>query len=188
MEKAPDYKYKKPLVIYGSSITQGACVSRPGNDYISIISRRFDADYINLGFSGAGNCEDSMIEYINSIDGCLYAYDYNMYESRPERILPPHFSIYERIREKHPDAAILMYDKPGCDYEAYPLREEIIRSSYKKAVELGDKRVGFVEAVDMLGETERDCCMVDHSHPNDLGSMRIADAVYPVIKKLLETE
>lgn len=60
IKAAPSYKNKKPLLFYGSSITQGACVSRPGNDYVSILARKLNSDYINLGFSGNGNAEDAM--------------------------------------------------------------------------------------------------------------------------------
>ncbi|MBE6695872.1 MAG: hypothetical protein E7587_05400 [Ruminococcaceae bacterium] len=186
VERAPEYTYKKPLLFYGSSITQGACVSRPGNDYIAILARRLDSDYVNLGFSGNGNAEDAIIDYISSIDASVYAFDYNLYRSRPERVLPPHYSIYERIREKHPDAGILLYDKPGCDYEGFAEREDIIRSTYERAKEQGDSRVAFVPTKALLGEGERDCCMTDPSHPNDLGAMRVADALYPAIKELLE--
>ena len=35
-----DYKYEKPILFYGSSITQGGCASRPGNSYESIISQK----------------------------------------------------------------------------------------------------------------------------------------------------
>jgi hypothetical protein len=52
------YKYEKPIVFYGSSITQGGCASRPGMAYESIVSRRFDADYLNLGFSGSAKGEE----------------------------------------------------------------------------------------------------------------------------------
>lgn len=181
VKKAPDYERKKPLLFYGSSITQGACVSRPGNDYVSMLARKFNSDYINLGFSGNGNAEDAMIDYITSIDASLYAFDYNMYASRKERILPPHFSIYERIREKHPDALILLHDKPGCDFEPDPEREEIIRSTYEKAVKLGDELVCYIPPKALLGEGDRDCCMVDNSHPNDLGAWRMANTIYNTI-------
>ena len=185
-EAAPGYKIEKPMVFYGSSITQGACVSRPGNDYVSIVARRFESDFINLGFSGSGNAEAPMIDYINSIDAWLYAFDYNYYPSRKDRVLPPHFSIYERIREKHPEAVILMYDKPGCDYEPCPEREEIICATYEKAVSLGDKKVCYIPVYDLLGEGDRDCCMADVSHPTDLGAMRIADAICKTVGEVLK--
>jgi hypothetical protein len=47
------YAFAKPVLYYGSSITQGGCASRPGNSYQAMISRRFNCDFINLGFSGS---------------------------------------------------------------------------------------------------------------------------------------
>ena len=44
-------------MIYGTSITQGGCASRPGMAYTNILSRRIDAPFINLGFSGSGRGE-----------------------------------------------------------------------------------------------------------------------------------
>lgn len=41
------------IVFYGSSITQGACISRPGLSYSNIICRMLDADNMNLGFAGS---------------------------------------------------------------------------------------------------------------------------------------
>ena len=186
IEKADEYKYTKPLVFYGSSITQGACVSRPGNDYVSVIARRLNADYINLGFSGNGNAEPEMLEYICGIDASLFAFDYNYYASRTDRVLPPHYEIYRRIREAHPDTPILIYDKPGVDYEPDGYRAEAIRNTYERAVGEGDEKIAYLPAEALLGTRERDFAMVDHSHPNDFGAMCIADALYPLIKSLLE--
>ena len=173
-------------MFYGSSITQGACVSRPGNDYLSTLARKLDADYINLGFSGNGNAEDTIIDYMASIDASLYAYDYNLYDDRPNRILPPHFSVYERIRNKRPNVPIVFYDKPFYEYDTtYERRRDLIKESYKKALSIGDSLVGFVETEALFGTTDRDFCVADTSHPNDNGAMRMADAFYPVVKELL---
>ncbi len=185
IEKAPDYAITKPMVFYGSSLTQGACVSRPGNDYISIIGRRLNADYVNLGFSGNGNAEANMVDFINSFDGSIYCFDYNLYANFPDRVLPPHYSIYERIREKHPTAGILLTDKPCCDYDKNIQREQTILNTYERAIANGDKNVALVPAIDLFGVGERDSCTVDGLHPNDLGAMRMADAFTPAIKKLL---
>ena len=59
-ERAEDYTFENPIVYYGSSITQGGCASKPGSSYQSIISRMFDVNYINLGFSGSCKGEDAM--------------------------------------------------------------------------------------------------------------------------------
>ena len=186
IEKAPEYKYKKPLVFYGSSITQGACVTRPGNDYISVIGRRLNADYINLGFSGNGNAESEMLEYITGIDGALFAFDYNYYATAIKRVLPPHYEIYKHIRRAHPDTPILIYDKPGSDYGADEYRAETIRATYELARADGDEKIAYLQAEALLGTRERDFAMVDNSHPNDFGAMCIADSLYPLIKDLLD--
>ncbi|MCQ2433148.1 MAG: SGNH/GDSL hydrolase family protein, partial [Clostridia bacterium] len=64
LEAGAEYRPIAPIVYYGSSITQGGDVSRPGNSYQNIIAQRNNVDYINLGFSGACKAEDSMIEYL----------------------------------------------------------------------------------------------------------------------------
>ena len=189
VKTAPAYKYEKPILFYGSSITQGACVSRPGNDYVSMIARWLDSDYINLGFSGCGNAEQPMLDYIQSIDASVYAYDYNLYNDRPERILPPHYDIYKQLRSARPDAAILLYDKPFYEPDAtYERRSGIIRNTYTQAVAEGDRRVILIEAADMFGSENRDSCVADCSHPNDLGALRIAEAMYRPIRDFLENK
>lgn len=90
---------------------------------------------------------------------------------------------YEKIREKHPDSLILLYDKPGCDYDPCPEREEIIFSTYEKALKLGDNRGCYILARELLGETDRDSCMADGAHPTDLEAMRIADSIYSAVGK-----
>ena len=52
------YRDIPPVVYYGSSITQGACASRPGNAYQNVIARRMNLDFINLGFSGNGRATE----------------------------------------------------------------------------------------------------------------------------------
>ena len=187
---AREYKYKKPIVLYGSSITQGACVSRPGNDYAMRLSRLFDAEVLNLGFSGSGNAEPEMLNYLKGIDATAFIFDYNYYSCRPERILPPHFEVYKTLRDANPNAAILMIDKPAYMFEGddYFKRSEMIRSTYERAVSLGDELVDMMDAKELFGEEEADACLVDVSHPNDLGFYRMASAVYEKLKKLLEKQ
>ena len=45
-------RHDKPIVMYGTSILQGGCANRPGMAHTSILSRRFNREVINLGFSG----------------------------------------------------------------------------------------------------------------------------------------
>ena len=187
IDAAKEYKYKKPIVLYGSSITQGACASRPGNDFAMRLSRMLDAEVLNLGFSGNGNAEPVMLDYLAGLDASAYVFDYNYYSDCPDRILPKHYDIYEALRKANPTVPILMMDKPSVIFagEDYNIRSKMIRETYERAILQGDKLVAMIDAKELFGDEEPDACVVDTDHPNDLGFYRMADAVYPYLKRLL---
>ena len=70
-------RLSKPIVFYGSSITQGGCCSRPGNNYTTMICRALDVPQVNLGFSGSARGETAMAEAIAQIDAAMFVYDYD---------------------------------------------------------------------------------------------------------------
>lgn len=188
VEAPRPYTYTSPIVLYGSSITQGACASRPGNDYAMRLSRLLDADVLNLGFSGNGNAEPAMLDYLGKLDASAFIFDYNYYTYRPERVLPPHFEIYKTLRDAQPNTPILMIDKPSYMFSPknYEVRTQMIQETYERAKALGDELVDRMDAKELFGLVEPDACVVDTAHPNDLGFYRMADAIYPKLKKLLE--
>ena len=49
-----------PVVFYGTSITQGGVVSRPGMAFTNIIGRSLSRDVLNFGYSGQGYMELSV--------------------------------------------------------------------------------------------------------------------------------
>ena len=179
------YTRVKPMVFYGSSITQGAAASRPGNECGAILARRFDSEYLNLGFSGSGNGEEVMLDYLCGLDAGAYIFDYNLWKSRPERILPPHYEIYRRLREAHPDVPILLIDKPGITFapEDYAIRAPIIRATYERARSEGDRLVAYLDSADIFDKDAGDA-FADTAHPNDLGFYRMADAMQPLLAAL----
>lgn len=65
----------RPVVFYGTSTTQGGCVSRPGLCWTSIASRYADVPQINLGFSGSGRMEEIMVDVLADIDASCYCLD-----------------------------------------------------------------------------------------------------------------
>src|SRR5690606_21637774 len=67
----------KPILFYGSSITQGGCASRPGNAYCQMVARRFDAECLNFGFSGSARGELAMAEVLASLDPAVLVLDYD---------------------------------------------------------------------------------------------------------------
>ena len=182
------YTIEKPIVSYGSSITQGACASRVGNDALAHISRKLDAEILNLGFSGNGNAEPAMLDYLASLDAAAYIFDYNYYLDKPDRVLPPHYEIYRRLREAHPDVPILMIDKPGgCLFspKAYEARREMIAATYERAVSEGDTLVAMIDAHDFFGDEDADACLVDTDHPSDVGFLRMANVMVAALRPML---
>ncbi len=181
-----EYTHIKPVVFYGSSITQGGCASRAGNDYVALVSRWLDTDFLNLGFSGHAQGEKTVADYLASLDASVYVIDYDHNAPNAEHLHRTHYPLYRTIREKHPYTPIIFISKPDCDYDSNAdKRRAVIYETYRKAVENGDKNVSFIDGKTLFGEEERDACTVDKCHPNDLGFYRMAKVVYPVLKEYL---
>ena len=187
-EAAGMYDDAFPMVFYGSSITQGGCVSRPGNAYEGFISRRFHRDYINLGFSGSGRAEDAIVDYMASLKMSVFVSDYDHNAPTPEYLEATHHKMYEKIRAAHPDLPYIMISCPDCDRNPpdAAARTEIIRRSYEKAIADGDKNVYFIDGKTLFDDDCRDACTVDATHPNDLGHYRMGKVIGDLIGKILE--
>lgn len=183
-----EYKNEKPVVYYGSSITQGACASRPGMSYEGIIQRALDIDYINLGFSGSAKGEKEIAEYISELDMSLLVMDYDYNAPTPEHLEKTHEPLFKAVREKNPDLPVLMISHldifPAIGEEGKK-RLEIIERTYKNAVQAGDKNVYFIDGATLFSDEIRSDATVDGCHPTDLGFFSMAKKMIPVIKDIL---
>lgn len=185
LEKAGGYKCEKPIVFYGSSITQGGCASRPGNSYESIVSRALQTDYINLGFSGSAKAEDQMAEYISSLDMLCFVYDYDYNAPSVEHLQNTHQRMFFKIREANPDLPIIILSRPKCVLnDEEKIRLDIIKNTYNQAVASGDKNVYFISGKELMEYAENDGT-VDGCHPNDLGFYSMARALIKQLKGIL---
>ncbi len=184
------YKTQKPVAFYGSSITQGACASRPGNSYQNMLSRRLDFNYVNFGYSGNGKGESAVAEYMASLDASAYVVDYDHNAPDVEHLAATHEPFVRILREKHPDTPILLMSKtdiprtPRAE-EITQLRREVIRSTYEKLLAEGDRNIYFLDGQTVFAIHGGDSCTVDGTHPTDLGFMCMADAVEPFLRKML---
>ena len=186
-EEPCGYANEKPVVFYGSSITQGGCASRPGNCYQNFLSRKLNMDYINLGFSGSGKAEDIMIDYLASLDMSVFVSDYDYNAPNADHLRNTHYKMYKKIREKHPNIPYIILTKP--DYHYYNSEDErrsVIIETYTKALAEGDKNVYFVDGSMLFADDEWQACTVDGCHPNDLGFYRFAKTLYPTLKIALK--
>lgn len=186
LKPAPDYKYDKPAVFYGSSITNGACASRPGLAYPARISRMLDLNYINLGFGGLCKGEQAMADYIAGIDMSLFVLDYDYNAPSPEHLAATHENVYKTVRAKHPDIPIIMITAPKYSMpKGFEERKSIIKQTYDNAKAAGDKNVYIIYGDSFFGEIGDDFS-VDNVHPTDLGFDYMVKAICPVIKNALE--
>ena len=182
------YKIQKPVVYYGSSITQGGCASRPGNAYQAILSRLLDCDHVNLGFSGSAKGEQAMADYISTLDMSVFVCDFDHNASGVEELSRVHLPFLRRIREKQPELPIIIISAPDVllKTKGFGPRREIIRKNYETLVSEGDKNVYFIDGGELFAGDCWDSCTVDGAHPNDLGFYRMARRIEKTLTPLLK--
>ena len=184
IEKADSYKNEKPIVFYGSSITQGGCASRPGNIYPSIISRELGVDFINLGFSGNAKVEKEISEYIKNLNMSVFVYDYDYNAPTIEHLKNTHEAMFVDIREKNNDLPIIIMPRPKLYNfltDEGKERFNVIKTTYENAVKRGDENVYFVSGDQLMNYAQSEG-LVDNCHPNDFGFYSMAKALIDILK------
>ena len=179
------YRIEKPIVYYGSSISQGGCASRPGTSYQGFVSHEIDADYVNLGFSGNARAEKEISDYIKSLSMSVFVYDYDHNAPSTEHLQNTHERMFLEIRDKHPTLPVVMMSRPKLYLSKEELaRLEIIKATYENALTRGDKNVYFIDGRDLMAWAGNEGT-VDTCHPTDLGFFSLAKALIPVLKGIL---
>ncbi|HYF51976.1 MAG TPA: SGNH/GDSL hydrolase family protein [Planctomycetota bacterium] len=197
IEAPPPYVVKNPVVVYGTSITQGGCANRTGMAYTNILARRLNAEIINLGFSGSGCGEPEVARTINEIANpsmLVIDNDGNMRDlALINERMPAFLSI---LREVHKTTPILVISRPRFSTETiFPdmiAYRNLRRDAYRKIVEdrraQGDRNVEFFDGANLYGDDVWEECTVDGVHSTDLGYIFMAKALEPVFRKLLKLE
>jgi hypothetical protein len=181
------YREIKPILYYGSSITQGGCASRADNSYQSYIAKWNNIDFINLGFSGNAKAELAMADYLANIDCSIFVCDYDYNAETAQELEAAHYLFYKRYRQTQKETPILFISKPDFEYDASSARREaIIRETYERAKSEGDNNVYFLVGRTFYGEHDRENCSVDGCHPNDLGFYYMAKKIYAKLQEINE--
>ncbi|MGD0090705.1 MAG: SGNH/GDSL hydrolase family protein [Planctomycetota bacterium] len=169
----------KPIVFYGTSITQGGCASRPGLAFTSIVGRRLDWPVVNLGFSGSGRMEPEMAEIISELDARLLVLDclWNMTPDLVDARVEP---FVKTVRKAHPDMPILLLEDSNFRGRTPTSKGLKLKAIFDR---LKDGNLHFLGAKDLLGSDGEGT--VDGCHPNDIGMLRHADVLTPVLRGIL---
>ncbi|MCW8129966.1 MAG: SGNH/GDSL hydrolase family protein [Planctomycetota bacterium] len=186
----------KPVVIYGTSITQGGCASRPGMAWTNILSRRLHREIVNLGFSGNGKGDPELARLMAEIRApACYVLDYESNCTEPGRLEETFPAFIRILRKAHPDVPILALSRAPTIAERFDpaVRETRLRrlAFQRETVESlradGDEKIFFEPGSGFLGEDFHETT-VDAVHPNDLGFLRMADAIEPLLRGVLAHE
>ena len=176
----------KPVVFYGTSITQGGCASRSGMSYQAILARQLNTDFVNLGFSGNGKGEPVVANMTAEIDASLFVLDFSQNNPNIESVREVYEPFLNTIRTKHPKIPILAITPIASTANAarnIQYRDHI-REVVNRLIAAGDGLLTLVEGHSLLGNDRLDG-LVDGSHPNDLGFQWMADGLAPTIAKIL---
>lgn len=185
IEQPLPYSNEGKIVYYGSSITQGACASRPGNTYQNMLLRRLNMDYINLGFSGNAKAEDAIASYISEMRMSLFVYDYDWNSPDIQHLQATHEKMFSIIRNKNHNLPIIILTRPKCHLlEEEKCRLKIIEKTYLNAIASGDKNTYFIKGSELMSLVGDDG-LVDGVHPNDLGFFSMAKILGDKIEEIL---
>ncbi len=178
----------KPVVFYGTSITQGGCASRAGMAYPNILSRMLDRQIINLGFSGNGKLDLEIAEVMADLDASCFVMDC-IPNVNPQLMRENYVRFVEIIREKNPEVPIVLVESIHFPHMAFDQnvssfvteKNNLLRSIWKELRNKGDRNIYFLRADQLIGDDYE--ATVDGVHLTDLGFLRMAHHLYPVIRK-----
>lgn len=180
----------KPIVFYGSSIVQGACASRPGMHHVAILGRRLNQPVVNLGFSGNALMEPELAQLVAELDPSIFVLD--ALPNMNAALIAERFAPFVRtLRSAHTETPIVLVEDRAFTNTLFLPAKQAHHAATRQAwntacaelLRSGVKGLHLVERDNLYGRDGE--ASVDGSHPTDLGFVRMADALEPVLSALL---
>lgn len=184
----------KPIVIYGSSIVQGGCASRPGMAWPAILGRKLNLPVVNLGFSGNGLLEKEIIDLMVEIDALVYVLDClpNLVSTdfSEDEVKNRVLAAVKRLRQEKKNIPILLMEHDGySDAGVYADRAKSIsrinriqQEAFKQLLKEGVTGITLLTMAEIGQDPDG---TVDGTHPTDLGMLVYARAVDKKLRHIL---
>ena len=185
---------KKPVIVLGTSIVQGACASRPGMAWTAIVERALDIHVINLGFSGFGQLQKSIINMIAETDAELFILDCmpNMLPTRIDTKITRKriVNAVKRIRRVRKNTPVILTEHPGFTDQIINKKHNnlvyqinhVLNDAYVTLKKLGFKNIYVLSAKQINLDINS---TVDGIHPSDYGMILYAEAYKKIIRNIL---
>ena len=180
----------KPIVFYGTSITHGACASRPGMVHTNILGRKLDMPIVNLGFSGNGRMDQAVGEFLVQLDAAVFVIDC-LPNMQPADVTAKCEPLVKQLRAAKPNTPIVLVEDRRFTNDWFtPKKRQFhtdnhaaLRKAYDSLVAQGIEKLFYIHGDSLYGDDTEGA--TDASHANDLGFMRQADVFEPVLRKAL---
>lgn len=183
---------EKPIVLYGTSIAQGACASRPAMAWGNIVQRSLDYPLINLGFSGNGQLEKEVLNFINEQDARLYILDClpNLTQKSDEEVTRLVIDAVKQLRKVHATTPILLVEHAGYSnaptnggqLDSYTRLNKASRKGYDSLCAENIKNLYYLSHDELNLPSD---AWVDYVHPSDLGMQKQAQAVEKKVREII---
>ena len=180
-----------PIIAYGTSITQGACASRPGMIWTSIVRRELEIPLINLGFSGNGLLEKGVLDVIKAKPAKLIILDClpNLFAYEKAKIIDLTINAVKEIRKAQPTVPIILTDHLGYPHyemtthtDAAQMSNEANLKAYNELLAQGYLNLHHLTYTKLAMPADG---TVEGIHPSDYGMRAYADAYIKQIRKAL---
>jgi lysophospholipase L1-like esterase len=190
VEPLPTRAPRRSIVAYGTSILHGACASRPGMAWPSIVGRALDREVINLGFSGNGRMEKEVGQFLVELDPAVFLIDC-LPNMTPQQVTERAAPLVRQLREKRAITPILLVEDRtfgNAWFETkraaeHVQRRQALRDAFAALQKEGVPGLHLLRGEALLGDDDEGT--TDGSHPNDLGMFRQAQQVTAALRPIL---
>lgn len=186
---------KQQIVIYGTSIVQGGCASRPGMTWPAQLGRRLQSPIINLGFSSNGLLEEPLIKLMTEIDAKIFILDClpNLMHSGDDVIKARITDAVRNLQLKKPDIPILLTENTSANIglldtnldAGFQRVNKLMQETFAKLKSEGIENIYLLSGENIGLNNES---TVDGQHPNDVGMELYASAYQKIIQKILNKD